>query len=416
MKQVTINVPDLTSLTAGTQRLTHKITALLTRLDWLVLPLLAFGLSRLMIFFVGYVGDVYFKTAGDHWIADPNSPFLSMWAKWDSQWYVQIATKGYFFQPGQMSNVAFFPMYPVAMRVIARLFGVNVVLAGFIVSNVAFLLALIYLFRLTVLELGDRAAAQRTIFYLAFFPTAFFFNAIYTESLFLFFTVATMFYARRRWWLLAAAFGLLASATRNIGVLMWGLVMWEWLRINGWRITAIHRRASWVALGKGVWRHWDQVLVIAIIPFGLILYMMFLRNNFGSPTAFIEVQSAWNRENVGPIVILFNDIKRVLDVQVKQWYFVLFFNVLSSLFGLAMVPFVWRRLGEGYALYVLIFLLVPLASSTGSVPRYLLPLFPIFIVLGWWGRRAAFDHTVLATFAMLLTIAVAIFVNWLFVA
>ena len=415
MKQLTVDVPDMALLTAKTQRLAAKATALLTRLDWLVLPLLAFGLSRLMIFFVAYVGDTYFATVGDHWIADANSPFLSMWAKWDSQWYVQIATTGYAFHPGQMSNVAFFPMYPIAMRVVARLLDVNVVLAGFLVSNVTFLLA-IYLYRLAVLELGDRPAAQRTIFYIAFFPTAFFFNAIYTESLFLFLTVATMYYARRRRWLFAAAFGLMASATRNIGVLMWGLVMWEWLRSNGWRITTMHRRISWVSLWKGVRRHWDQVLIIALIPFGLILYMLFLRNNFGSPTAFIEVQSAWNRENVGPIVILLNDIQRVLDVQVKQWYFLLFFNVVSSLFGLAMVPFVWRRLGEGYALYILILLLVPLASSTGSVPRYLLPLFPIFIVLGAWGRRSAIDHTLLAIFAMLLTMAVTIFVNWMFVA
>ena len=414
--KLTIETPGLTSLSAKGHRLAERATAWLVRLDWVMAPLLAFGLSRSLIFLVGFIGDAYFETAGDHWVADPNSPFLNMWAKWDSQWYVQIALKGYSFQPGEMSNVAFFPMYPIAMRVVARLLSVNVVLAGFIVSNVSFLLALIYLYRLAVLELDDRLAAQRTIFYVAFFPTAFFFNAIYTESLFLFLTVATMYYARRRWWLAAAMFGLLASATRNIGVLMWGLVMWEWLRCNGWRITTIHRRTSWVALWQGVRSHWEQVLLIAVIPCGLLLYMLFLHSNFGTPFAFIEVQSAWHRENVGPVVVLMNDIERVFDVQVKQWYFMLFFNTVASLFGLAMAPFVWRRLGEGYALYILILLLVPLASSTGSVPRYLLPLFPIFMVLGGWGRRAVIDHALLAAFAMLLTIAVTIFVNWMFVA
>ena len=417
MSNLTIDGADAASL--STQRQPHawtRIEAWLTRLDWIVLPLLAFGLSRAMIFLVGIIGDVYFPTDPGHWVADPDNAFLNLWTKWDSQWYVQIARLGYFIQANQQSNVAFFPLYPLSMRVVARLLDVNFVYAGFIVSNAAFLLALVFLYRLTALELNDRASAQRTVFYLAFYPTAFFFSAVYTESLFLLLTVATMYFARTQRWLAAAAFGMLAAATRNIGVAIWGLVMWEWLRVNGWRITTMHRSESWRALWTGLRTHWDQVLIIAIIPVGLLLYMGFLDMSFDSPTAFIDVQAAWNRQNIGPIAVLMRDIPRLFDVQLKRWYFTHFFNTLSTLFALGMTPFIWRKLGEGYALYVLLLILVPITSSLGSVARYVLPLFPIFIMLGWWGRKASFGHTVLAVFAILLGLATTIFVNWIFVA
>jgi hypothetical protein len=90
---------------------------------------------------------------------------------------------------------------------------------------------------------------------------------------------------------------------------------------------------------------------------------------------------------------------------------------LSAFLGvLAMVPFIWRRLGEGYALYVLVLLLVPASSALQSMIRYVLPMYPVFILLGWWGRFPVVDRTVLSTFAVLLGVLTAIYVNWIFIA
>ena len=86
------------------------------------------------------------------------------------------------------------------------------------------------------------------------------------------------------------------------------------------------------------------------------------------------------------------------------------------LFFLALVPFIWFKLGEGYAVFVLIMLLVPSASAVGSIIRYVLTQFPAFMLLGWWGRREAVDRTLSMSFAVLLGVFVSIFVNWIFVA
>ncbi|HMV30259.1 MAG TPA: mannosyltransferase family protein, partial [Anaerolineales bacterium] len=159
--------------------------------DWLTIPLLAFVLSRLLIFGAGILGDTMLPTEEGHWVADESSPFLSMWAKWDSQYYVDIATNGYWFRPGQQSNVAFFPLYPMTVQVLSKFFDGKIILTGFLVSNLAFFGALIFFYLLTELELGSDSA-KRAVYYLAFFPTSFFFSSVYTESMFVLLSIATM--------------------------------------------------------------------------------------------------------------------------------------------------------------------------------------------------------------------------------
>lgn len=394
----------------------ERVTIVLGKLDWLLQPTLAFALSRLLIFGAGLIGDVFLMTAENHWVADPNSPFLSMWAKWDSQWYVQIARNGYTFQPLGQSNVAFFPVYPLLMRLFAPALGGNFVFAGFLISTSAFFLALIVLYQLAQLEINDRDAARRTIYYLAFFPTAFFFHAVYTESLFLLLALSTTYFARKQQWAIAAACGLLAAATRNMGIVLWGLVMWEWLRHNGWRITQIHRMQIWRNLWLAIKGHWSELILIAAIPVGLLLYIFFLKVNFERPFAFVEAQAAWGRQNIGPLAVLYKEIIYLPNFKMNMGGVLHIFNLLVTLSVLATVPFIWRKLGEGYALYVLIFVLVPISSALMSVIRYVLTLFPVFILLGWWGRCAWVDRFLLTTFATLLGVLTTIFVNWYFIA
>ena len=62
-------------------------------------------------------------------------------------------------------------------------------MAALLVSNLAFLGALLALFALTADAFGERIA-RRAIVVTALFPTAFFFLAPYTESLFLFLSMS----------------------------------------------------------------------------------------------------------------------------------------------------------------------------------------------------------------------------------
>ena len=383
--------------------------------NWFVVPLVAFALSRLLIFGIGTLADSMLPTETGHWVADGNSPFLSNWAKWDSQYYVDIAANGYWYTPNQQSNVAFFPLYPMLMRVASIPLGGNFILAGFLISNLAFFGGSIFLYLLTELEL-DPDSARRAVYYLAFFPSAFFFSSVYTESLFLFLSIGTMYFARKHNWILAAILGILAAATRNLGVLMWALVLWEWLRVQGWRLTAIHKKETWRSFLQGLKYNWFELIIISLIPLGMLVYIYFLQHNFQRPLAFIETQAAWGRENIGPIAVIKNNVMALLNGEVNKGWLTRFWNVSTLLIFLALVPFIWAKLGEGYGIFVLIMLLVPSASAVGSIFRYVLTAFPAFMLLGWWGRREVVDRSLSLSFAALLGVFVAIFVNWIFVA
>jgi len=59
--------------------------------------------------------------------------WIDAWVRWDSNWYGGIAENGYFYHPGQQSPIAFFPSYPMAVRLVAGLVG-DVQVAGVLVT------------------------------------------------------------------------------------------------------------------------------------------------------------------------------------------------------------------------------------------------------------------------------------------
>jgi hypothetical protein len=184
--------------------------------------LLAYLSTRALVLLVIFVSSVSIPMRpGAFLYASPNNLVLDGLIRDDSWWYANIAEHGYTvgdLKLGAQGNVVFFPLYPLLVKMIAALTG-NVFLAGVLVSNVAFLIALAYLYGLARYEFGEETAA-RTVFYLAAAPTAVFFSAMYSESVYIALVCAAFYYAQRRVWDFAALTGALAAATRNTGVLL----------------------------------------------------------------------------------------------------------------------------------------------------------------------------------------------------
>ncbi|MEO0561667.1 MAG: mannosyltransferase family protein [Chloroflexota bacterium] len=401
------------------QAIRRAIPARLNVPDWIARPALAFIVTRLIVFFAAYLAEIAIPgVVGDGlYHANPNNVFLDVWARWDSGFYLSIAERGYFFQLGQQSSVAFFPMYPLLMAALTPITG-SALAAGVLVSNLALFGALVFLYLLTDLEFEDRATATRAVFYMAAFPTAFFFSAVYTESTFALLAIATMYFARRRLWAWAALFGVLVASTRIVGVVMWGVVGLEWLKVHGWTLSTIHKGSSWRGFWQGLRMDWHSLAIIYLIPLGLISYMLYLNNTFGDPIAFSTTQSAWGREMVGPFVIIYRDLVNLWGADV--WRGDIFYHIVVDLAAFALVLFagvrMWRRLGESYALYSLISVLIPISSGSQSMTRYALVVFPLFMLLGWWGRYELLDRALMVAFSVFLGIFTAIFVNWIFIA
>jgi len=387
---------------------------------WLLYPLFTFVITRFVVIIGAYLAEIALpsQTGPEFWHALPDNVFLDVMARWDSGFYLNIARDGYSLTPGQMSTVAFFPVYPMLMSLVAPLVGNNLVLAGVLVSNVMLFFALVFLYLLTELEYKDSQTAQRTIFYIAAFPTALFFSAVYTESTFLMFSVATFYFARRRMWGWAGVMGMLTSAARIVGVVVWAVVLVEWLQAHGWALSRIHRRESWLGVWRGLRQDSFSLLQISLIPLGLLSYMLFLNSRFGDPLAFWTTQSAWGRGSRSLFGSIFHDIDGLLHQNFMTgaiwWSALLNLIVFFAVILLSLV--VWRRFGTGWGVYSLLGVLIPAASGTGSIIRYALVLFPIFMILGDWGRRPWLDRAILVIFAVFLGIFTAIFVNWVFLA
>jgi hypothetical protein len=171
---------------------------------------------------------------------DPRSPHLTPTGVVTSPEGVQPAPPGSGFEQSISTSYAFFPFYPLMIRIFAfplRIFGLNPIatatLAGVIVSALGALLGMLALFDLTRDSLGE-AGALRAAFYLIVFPTGFFLIQIYTEGLFVGLAFACLAMIKRKHWIAAALFGVAATLTRAVGIALIIPMLIAWFRMGEW--------------------------------------------------------------------------------------------------------------------------------------------------------------------------------------
>jgi hypothetical protein len=143
---------------------------------------------------------------------DERAHLLGALGAWDGRWYRTVAANGYLLEPGRQSDPAFFPLYPLLLRVVHGV-GMGYVTAGVVLSQLAFLGALAAIAVLTH-ELLGAAIAHRTVVYLALFPMGFVFSMAYPESVVLCALALATVAALRSRWIAAAILMALASLTR----------------------------------------------------------------------------------------------------------------------------------------------------------------------------------------------------------
>ncbi len=381
-------------------------------------------------------------------------------ARWDAAWYLVIARYGYRPDLGITSRTAFFPLYPLGLRAIAWL-GAPPVLAGVLLSVVAFACALYGIHRLTTLELtrrarpalaGDRVAdaARLAVLLVAFAPMAFFFSAVYSESLYLALSVALFWSARNGRWMWVGVLGALAGATRSTGVVLVlpALIIYLYGPREDRppdrpieRAPASSRRLHLPGSLSPRYRLRGDALWFALLPAGVILYGAGLALAGGSPLAPLHAQEAWNRYFAGPYVGVWDGMKaafegarQLLSGQRHQLYFPTGHdspfveaghNLILLVFLAAAVPAVigvLRRLPLAYGAYVIAALALPLSDPASSqplmsLPRFLVVLFPLFIWLAaWLAERPRAQRPALVLSGVLMAFFLAQFATWHWVA
>jgi hypothetical protein len=389
-----------------------RLIATLCRRQWAVPGAVWLG-TRLLFVALTYFGVIFFRS-GLH-TEHPSflHALLPAWQNpysrggWDTQWYINIAARGYdWLGPNGTRPTAFFPLYPLLIHAGVAVSHKSALLVGMMISNLAFLAALAYLWRLTAWETNG-ALASRTVLYLAVFPTALFFFAGYTESLFLLLTVASFFHMRRKQWLLAGVFACLASATRVTGVLLVLPFLYEYARYYNFDPRRMLR---------------PGLIGLGLAPCGLLAFMWYLKIEVGDALAFSHGQAAWQK-------VFTLELWQGFYQTLKQLYGqppASFYEAHNLIEGAAAVGFLVatvfaaRRLPAAYTLYLAAFWLVTLSSpaiARGypvpfiSMSRYVLSLFPIFMYFAWLGRRQWFHDAYLVGCVALLSLFTVQFVQ-----
>ncbi len=421
-------------------------------------------------------------------------------ARWDAVWYLVIAHYGY--RPelasfGTGPRAAFFPLYPLGVRALSEM-GAPPIAAGVALSLAALVAALYGIHRLSTLELGRLTGrngdagrngdsrqrrvspgfgqrrvspgfghdarrgdvARLAVLATALAPMAFFFSAVYSESLYLALSVGLFWCARQGRWGWAGVLGVLAGATRSAGLVL--VVPMVVLYLYGPREDRapdfLPRRRGRQAGARSVGRPgqldlptrpWWQpryrvrrdALWVAALPVGVGAYMAYLALAGGGALLPFHAQEAWNRHFAGPYVAVwdgaraaFDGMRQLLSFQRTHVYFKVAggdpfvdagHNVMLFAFLLAAVPMVigvLRRLPAAYGAYVLAALALPLSYPVApqplmSLPRFEVVLFPLAMWLGaWLAERPRARLPVLVAMASLMALFVGEFATWHWVA
>ena len=342
--------------------------------------LLAFIIWQVIIGIIIFLGAKYFSTSNQYLYTEKqvvNPSWLWNRANFDGIHYLDIARKGY-----GIYQQAFFPLYPKLIAFLTPFFGNRNLLAGWLLSLVAFYFSLFFFYKLIRLDFKD-SVAKRTILYLLIFPTAFFFSMVYTESLFFLFIIASFYFARTKHWWLAGIFGALASATRLPGIFLFPALLIEWWQQNKAQNSKDRNQ-----------KLLRNLLPIFLIPIGLLWYMKFLSVNFGDSLMFIHVQKFFGAGRSADRIILLYQVfwryfKMLVTVEKSTLtYFAVIMEFLAAASFLILIIFTYLKRWYSYLIFMVLAYITPTLTGTFlSLPRFVLVLFPGFILLSLWSEK-----------------------------
>lgn len=345
--------------------------------------------------------------AGDDGLAEWPAPRPGGWATAFTAWenadalqYLRIAELGYRLED---NSGAFFPLYPLLIRLLGTLTGGRPLLAAYLISNVALVVGLVLLYRLTALEYSE-ATARRAVLYLCVFPTGFFLFAPYSEALFLALAVGTLYAARRSRWGVAAALGLLAALCRSPGALLAVALAVEGL-LQARHLTGAER---WRLLGRAT-------AACVATGGGLLLYLGYWQVKAGSWRIPLDLQkSSWLKEDAWPWETLWAGVRVGLQNPGAggSGYFLADLLVVALVLGAGVWVALRTRLT--YSAYFWSAVLLPLflmwpPRPLLSLPRIYLVLFPTVWALARLAERWRAHDAILVVSAMSMALLAALF-------
>ena len=302
-------------------------------------------------------------------------PMLDVLTSWDGLWYLRIVRSGY---PHLVranvtyemadARAAFFPAYPMLVRVVDRILpGGDTVAAlfiNFVLGAVAVLLV-----GLLARELFGVQVGERTMVLMALFPGSFVLSFAYTEALLLTLAAGCLWFLLKRQWLLAGILAAIGTATRP----------------NGVALVAACAVASFIAIRQR--REWRSLIAPLLSPLGFVGFMLWLDAHTGEGGVWFRVQTeAWGEGTSFGLTAIRRTIKAFTHPLTSPT------NTITAASVLTLVLLLWllrkHRLPPAFNAYVVVVVLLMLLPSTVTArPRFLFTAFPLLISAAVWFER-----------------------------
>lgn len=346
--------------------------------------------------------------------------FVERFAGFDGLHYIKIALEGY-----ERNATAFLPVFPLLMRFGTLLTGLSPIIVGMSISISALSITLMLLPRyLKLLDINSQRIYWVLLFFL-FFPTSFFLQGVYTESIFIMFLVATLYMAKKRSWMWAALFGYFAGLSRITGFFLGSLLFLEIIeQVKSTR--DIPRYIQSIVKSLSV----PKVLAIIAPLLGFGTFMAYLWVTTGDPLRLAHSQVDFNQNRSTSFVFPLQVVWRYLKIfYTADWNFQYFIAtvefVLTSMVVLILSYDAWQIYKKKYThlftraglnIFAWMSILLPISTGTLlSMPRFILPLLTVFIVLAELPKKWV-KASILIFFLILHAVLLMAFIQGYFVS
>lgn len=284
---------------------------------------------------------------------------------WDSAWYLSIMTRGYGFSS---QSYAFSPILPLLGRGVNLLFKSPVV--SIAISSLVFGVLWIPIYQLVAEMYMSKKAALASAFIFALSPYVFLFTTVvYTEGLFLFFTLSSWYLFKKGKIAFAAGFAAISALTRIVGVVLAIPMLIVSLRQKG------AQRIRWVAF--------SLLPIVALLSW--LAYCQLTANDYLALMHATEWSSLYSLRTLlfeGFPQNGFSVFQDAFQNSPTQPVWLAPLALLAALVISPILIYKTIKTEKPLALYSLVcFVWILMVGALVSMPRYVAVLFPLWIQL-----------------------------------
>lgn len=323
------------------------------------------------------------------------------WLNSDGRNYLKIATDGY--DPKYHVDLrAFFPLYPILIRLLSFNFLFNPILTGLTISWVSFVAMLFVFEKILKQDRIDKDERFKILLSILIFPTSFYFIAYHTESFFLFLVLSTFYFLNKKKFLAASLLTAIATATRVTGLALVVPLAWE-----AFLVYKNNKKIEWSVI---------------FAPLGFLAYTLYLQLFAGSALAVVDSQKGWDKPIgiFGPIIAIRDGFhKFIYGSAITRGDFLgrsmEILEFLSAVALILLIIYTFKKIKTSYWLYFGASIIPIFFSGVlSSIHRYMMVMFPIYLLIGALPKKYYRIYVVVST--ILLAYLVSLYLRNYWVA